>query len=50
MTVKSKLDAEMSKHAAFGSAKSHHFGPSFLHSSLRVVKATAKPNTFQRRK
>jgi hypothetical protein len=41
------LDKEKSKHASL--AQQNDFGPQFLHSLLRLVKGTAKPNTCQRR-
>ncbi len=44
---KSKLDEEKSKHA--GLAQQNGFGWAFLHSLLRLVKGTAKLNTWQRR-
>jgi hypothetical protein len=40
------LDKEKSKHASL--ARQNGFGPVFLHSLLRLVKGTAKPNTCQR--
>jgi hypothetical protein len=44
---KLELDEEKSKHA--GLAQQNGFGPAFLHSLLRLVKGTTKPNTCQRR-
>jgi hypothetical protein len=44
---KLKLDEEKLKHV--GLALQNGFGPAFLHSLLRLVKGTAKPNTCQRR-
>jgi hypothetical protein len=44
---KLKLDEDMSKHASL--AQWIGFGPAFLHSLLRLVKGTAKPNTCQRK-
>jgi hypothetical protein len=44
---KLELDEEKSKHA--GLAQQYGFGPAFLHSLLRLVKGTTKPNTCQRR-
>jgi hypothetical protein len=40
---KLKLDEEKLKHARL--AQQNGFGPAFLHSFLRLVKGTAKPNT-----
>jgi hypothetical protein len=42
-----QLDEEMSKYA--GLAQQNGFGPAFLHSLLKLVKGTAKPNTCQTR-
>jgi hypothetical protein len=42
---KLKLDeGNLSKHA--GLAQQNGFGPAFLHSLLKLVKGTAKPNTY----
>jgi hypothetical protein len=44
---KLKLDKEKSKHADL--TQQNDFGPAFLHSLLRLVTGTAKPDTCQRR-
>jgi hypothetical protein len=44
---KLKLDEEKLKNVCL--ALQNGFGPAFLHSLLRLVKGTAKPNTCQRR-
>jgi hypothetical protein len=42
---KLKLDeGNLSKHASLG--EQNGFGPAFLHSLLKLVKGTAKPNTY----
>jgi hypothetical protein len=40
---KRKLSEEKSKHASL--AQQNGFSPAFLHTMLRLVKGTAKPNT-----
>jgi len=48
VTLKLKFYYQKSKHAGLG--KQNGFGAAFLHSLLRLVKGTAKPNnTCQRR-
>jgi hypothetical protein len=43
VTLQIKLYEEKPKHASL--AQQNGFGPAFLHSLLRLVKGTAKPNT-----
>jgi hypothetical protein len=47
VTLQIKLYEEKPKHASL--AQQNGFGPAFLHSLLRLVKGTAKPNTCQRK-